>query len=153
MQPAVSAESFDRAQLGALDLTGRHQAGVDGGAVDQHGAGAALALAAALLGASELKVFAQGIEQSLQRRDVDGSLVTGDPKLRLHAMALMMRSGVAGTASSRLPVAAWIALRIAAAGPSIGHSPTPLAPKGPFGYGSSTISTLMGGVSSVVGMM
>jgi hypothetical protein len=41
----------------------------------------------------------------------------------------------------------------AGAGPSIGISPTPFAPNGPSGYGFSRMTTSIGGVSSVVGMM
>jgi hypothetical protein len=39
------------------------QAGVDAAAVDQHRAGAALALVATLLGAGQVQVFAQRVEQ------------------------------------------------------------------------------------------
>jgi hypothetical protein len=48
---------------------------------------------------------------------------------------------------------AWrIAFTTAGAGPSIGSSPSPLAPNGPPAYGFSSITMSMGGVSSVVGM-
>jgi hypothetical protein len=42
---------------------GQAQAGIDAAAVDDHGAGAALALVAALLGAGQVQVFAQQVEQ------------------------------------------------------------------------------------------
>ena len=47
----------------------------------------------------------------------------------------------------------FVATSTLAAGPSTGHSPTPLAPNGPCRYGFSTISTVIAGVSRVVGMM
>ena len=39
------------------------QAGIDAPAIDDHGAGAALAVVAALLGAGEMQMLAQRIEQ------------------------------------------------------------------------------------------
>src|SRR4051812_18580043 len=64
--------------------------------------------------------------------------------------AVMIRSGVAGIARRSKP-ACRSALITAGAGPSIGISPTPLAPNGPCLYGFSSIATAIGGVSSVVG--
>ena len=49
--------------LVALVHHGEGQAGIDAPAVHQHRAGAALAVVAALLGAGEAQVFAQGVEQ------------------------------------------------------------------------------------------
>ena len=66
--------------------------------------------------------------------------------------AAMIRSGVAGTSRTSNPPCLK-ALTTAAAGPSIGISPTPFAPNGPCGYGFSNITTSSGGVSSDVGMM
>ncbi len=42
---------------------GERQAGIDPPPVDHHGAGAALAVVAALLGAGQVQVLAQGVEQ------------------------------------------------------------------------------------------
>ena len=42
---------------------GEGEAGVDAAAVEEHGAGAALAVVAALFGAGEVEVLAQGVEQ------------------------------------------------------------------------------------------
>ena len=64
----------------------------------------------------------------------------------------MILSGVAGISAMVTP-ACRSALITAGAGPSIGISPTPFAPNGPCTYGRSRISTVIGGVSSVVGMM
>ena len=51
----------------AVGLDREHQAGVDGPAVDDDGAGAALADEAALLGAGQLEVVAQDVEQRVVR--------------------------------------------------------------------------------------
>jgi hypothetical protein len=48
--------------------------------------------------------------------------------------------GAIGRWRSRTPVAAWIALAIAAIGSTIGTSPTPRTPKGCRGFGTSTIT-------------
>ena len=127
---------------------------VDRLAVDEHGAGAALAFAAALLGAGERRAPRAGCRAGASSAATSTRcFLPLTWSLSFMRCAFMMRSGVAGIASSRLPVAARMALTIAAAGPSMGHSPTPLAPNGPCAYGFSTISTAIGGVSSVVGMM
>ncbi len=57
MQAAVCGrETFDGRDLSALGLRGERQAGKDALAIDMDGAGAALALIAALLGAGQRKV-------------------------------------------------------------------------------------------------
>jgi hypothetical protein len=58
------AQAFDGGDLGALVHDGQRQAGVDALAVHQHGAGAALPVVAALLGAGQVQVLAQGVEQA-----------------------------------------------------------------------------------------
>src|ERR1700690_1376382 len=65
-------------------------------------------------------------------------------------MASINTSGVAGISRTQIPVAFSIAFTIAAAGPSIGNSPMPLAPCGPKGYGCSSKNTRMGGISAAV---
>ena len=57
--------------VGALDLADRDEARIDRRAVEQDGAGAALALAAALLRAGQGEVLAQDVEQAAHARDVD----------------------------------------------------------------------------------
>ena len=70
----------------------------------------------------------------------------------LSRAAFINRSGVAGIARTSKP--AWRrALTTAGAGPSIGISPTPLAPYGPCLYGRSRMTVSIGGVSGGVGMM
>src|SRR5688572_3021616 len=62
-------------------------------------------------------------------------------------------SGINGTSLKLTPVAFSIALSIAGAGPSIGNSPIPFAPPGPYAYGFSVKYTRIGGMSAGVGMM
>ena len=64
VQRAVAAgQALDRRDLPALGHGGQRQAGQHAAAVDQHRAGAALALVAALLGAGQRQVLAQRIQQ------------------------------------------------------------------------------------------
>ena len=66
-------DAFDGGDGGAFGLQDGDEAGVDQLAVHQDGAGAALAFAAAFLGAGEVEVLAQDVEQALHRGgDVDG---------------------------------------------------------------------------------
>ena len=73
MQRAGSAQAFDRDDVVALVHHGEREAGVDAPAVDQHGAGAALPVVAALLGAGQMEVFAQCVEQRRARVELSGS--------------------------------------------------------------------------------
>ena len=63
--------------------------------------------------------------------------------------AVHTRAGVIGSSVSRAPVAAAMALAIAGGAAMTGGSPTPLAPKGPSGAGTSTIRVSIGGTWSV----
>ena len=63
----------------------RYQARVDDGAIEEHGAGAAFALAASLLGAGEREILSKRVEQAararghdLDRRPVDGKCEAHD---------------------------------------------------------------------------
>ena len=55
MQRAVVGQALDGGDLGAVLHDGQGQAGIDAPAVDQHRAGAALAVVAALLGAGQVE--------------------------------------------------------------------------------------------------
>ncbi len=59
--------------------------------------------------------------------------------------AVQTRNGVIGSSLRRAPVAAVMALAIAAGTPHTGGSPMPLAPNGPSGAGTSTIRVSIGG--------
>jgi hypothetical protein len=64
------AKSFDGGDFAPLQRRGQGQAGQHALSVHQHGACAALALIAALLGACQRKAFAQRVEQHDARVDV-----------------------------------------------------------------------------------
>ena len=81
--------------------------------------------AAAFLGAGEPAVLAQHVEEARHRMRVD----VGRRTVQREAHAAMI-SGVAGTSRRSRPKCR-IALTTAGAGPSIGSSPSPLAPNGP----------------------
>ena len=72
--------------------------------------------------------------------------------LAVASQAARRRAGVTGTSRMRTPVAAWIALRIAGAVATSAGSPTPFAPHGPSGSGSSIRWTVIGGTSPTVGI-
>ena len=65
-------EAFDGGDLRAFSLEDRDEAGVDEFAVHEDGAGAALAFAAAFLGAGEVEVLAEDVEEALHGRGGDG---------------------------------------------------------------------------------
>ena len=144
----AARQPLDRGHAAGIALADRDQARVDGLAVEHDGARAALALAAALLGAGQPQVLAQHVEQALhgRRADVAWLSVDGQPH------AAMTRSGVAGISRTSSPRCR-MALITAGAGPSMGSSPSPLAPNGPSAYGFSSITTSIDGVSSVVGIV
>jgi hypothetical protein len=63
VQPAARGEVFDGAHRGVADRSDRHAARPRRASVDQHRAGAALALATAELGADQAEFLAQHVEQ------------------------------------------------------------------------------------------
>ena len=67
MQRFAVGEPLDRRDRLAVMHHRQRQAGIDAAAVDQHRAGAALAVVAALLRAGEREMLAQSIEQSRAR--------------------------------------------------------------------------------------
>ena len=70
MQRAVgTGQAFDRGDRRAILHHRQGQAGVDPDAVDQDGAGAALAVVAAFLGAGQIEVQAQQVQQRRPGRD------------------------------------------------------------------------------------
>src|SRR5690606_9239289 len=119
----------------------RDEARVDDLAVEHHRARSALAFATAFLRTGEPDVLAQYVEQTLPRRALDGVRRTVDLERDLHDSLQRGRlaattSGRMGMASNAQPSASSTAFATAAAGPSIGISPTPFAPLGPNGYGT-----------------
>ena len=75
MEMTRLAKPFHGRDLRALGVDGEHRAGVHGFVVHQHGASAAGAAVTDSLGASELKLVAQGVQQ-------------GDARLKLRANLL-----------------------------------------------------------------
>ena len=81
MEFPVDAEALDSSDLGSFSLQNGDEAGVDQIAVDQDGAGSALAFAAALFGSGEVQVFAEDVEQALHRWSFDGFFAAIDGEL------------------------------------------------------------------------
>src|ERR1700692_1033504 len=178
MEFFVDDEAFDGGDFGAFCLQDGDEAGVDQVAVDEDGAGSALAFTAALFGSGEVQVFAEDVEEAFHRWGFDGFFVAMDgewdgghavaslkigpamsgfkdsvPASGMRVIRSKMSSGRRGISVKEMPVACSMALRIAGAGPSMGSSPMPLAPPGPWGEGTSSKVTWMGGMSALVGMM
>src|SRR5262245_40544167 len=63
VQPVALRQALDRRDPGAGVHDGEREAGVDAPPVDQDGAGAALAVVAALLGPGQAEVLAQRVQQ------------------------------------------------------------------------------------------
>src|SRR5688572_20657184 len=132
---ARSRRALDGDDLPALGMRGGHEAGVDSNAVDQNRACAALAFSTSLFRARQTAILSQHIEQPFHRMRFDGSRATVDDDLHQPSAfsrrpAAKSRSGVAGIERTSKPQCR-SALITAGAGPSIGISPTPLAPNGP----------------------
>lgn len=80
MEAVASGEAFDGGDELAFGEAGGSEAGGDGFAVEEDGAGAALAFAAAVLGAGEAEVFAEDVEEGAVGGggEVMGLAVDGD---------------------------------------------------------------------------
>ena len=178
VKPFVDGEAFNGGDLGTFGLQDGDEAGVDQVAVHKDGASSALAFPAAFFGSREAEVFAENVEQPLHGRCFDGSFLLVDAAAdSRHAVASLkigpaifgsrdsvpasgtrvrpskMSSGRRGISVNETPMACSIALRMAGAGPSMGSSPMPLAPSGPWDEGTSSKVTWMGGISALVAMM
>ena len=83
MEPARPGHALDGLDAAALALEAEHEAREHRLAVDEHGAGAALAELAAVLGAGQPEVLAQDLEQRLVRRerDLDRLAVHAEPEV------------------------------------------------------------------------
>ena len=67
-------QTLDRGDPGVLVHNRQGQAGIDAAAIHQNGAGAALALVAAFLGAGQPQIVPQGVEQGYAVRLPNGSI-------------------------------------------------------------------------------
>jgi hypothetical protein len=127
LQRVIAAEALDGGYLRALGVGDGNETGANRLTVEQHCARAALAFATPFLGSGKLALHSQYIEETSHRWRVH---FDGPPVYTETHAASAMRSGVAGIARMSSP--RWrMAFTIAGAGPSIGISPTPFAPKGP----------------------
>src|SRR5690348_12369710 len=89
--PARSRQALHGGDLPARALHDQGQAAVHPAPVDQHGAGAAGALVAALLGPGEPRFLAQPVEQGGPGRDDGGPVAVVDPQRDLHAASEVER--------------------------------------------------------------
>ena len=80
VQLAVRAEPLDRGDRATFVLDRQRQAREDSLAVDQHRAGAARALVAALLRAREPEPLPEHVEQALARLQLERVLLAVDPQ-------------------------------------------------------------------------
>jgi hypothetical protein len=88
------AEPLDRRDRVALVHGGETQAGVNAHAVHQHRAGAAMAVVAALLGAGEMQVLAQSVEQRDARVEFDPSRLPVHREGDCHRVRLLRARGL-----------------------------------------------------------
>ena len=88
VQAAVRREALDRHDLAAVGLGAVHEARAHELAVEQHRAGAALALLARALGARQVEPLAQHEEQALGAVDVGLALLAVDAQLDPHTRHL-----------------------------------------------------------------
>src|SRR5581483_6084134 len=94
---AVAREPLDRHDVVPVGLRREHEARADEPAVEEHRAGAALALLAGVLRAGEAEVLAQREEQALALPDVALDLLAVDAQADPHAVSL----SIARRASTR----------------------------------------------------
>src|SRR6266498_4041232 len=136
----------------------QHQAGADRLAVEQHGAGAAHALAASVLGAGEREAVAQEVEHGPVGRRLApaGPAVERELEGEAHARPRSLprtRSAVIGSSVTRSPIAEDTAFMTAAGVGVMAGSPIPLAPKGPSPFPDSSRMASIAGTSRVVGIL
>src|SRR5262245_13964412 len=90
MERAVSTQPLDGPDRTTASLHGQHETARDRLAVEMDGAGAAIAGAAAFLGADQPQVFAQRVQQRVVRPDehLDGFVVDGAAQNLFHHVAI-----------------------------------------------------------------
>src|SRR5215469_2766402 len=127
----------------AVDERREIEAARHGFAVDQHGAAAAQALAAAFARAEKVEALLQqlderqmGFDRGRDRLAIEGEAdlhhasFSGSPCAARSARRIV--SGRKGSEVRRTPTASSMALAMAGETPKVALSPTPLAPKGPL---------------------
>ena len=92
MKAVALRYALDRQDLGAVETNCKREARIDPPSIDEHGAGAALAAIAALLGSCQIQPFAQQVKQRDTRvieRDDSRDAVDGESGGKVHAMLHM----------------------------------------------------------------
>src|SRR5204863_41570 len=102
----------------------------------------------ALRGAAPLERLERARVEGLDGRHAMSPHLVGGDQAGVHRQAVQ----VDGAGAALALVARATAFTIAGAGPSIGSSPSPLAPPAPCGYGFSRNATRTAGTSSDVGI-
>jgi hypothetical protein len=87
VQLAFRGQPLDRRHLGAFRLEREQRAALHGPAVDEDGAGAALARVAADVRASQPQTVAQGVNEERASLDVQRALLAVDAQLKLRHLA------------------------------------------------------------------
>ena len=87
VQDVATGQPFDGYQVGPVAHDGQGQAGIDALAIAQHRAGAALAMVAAFLGADQIQLLTQQVEQ-------------GDPRMYLQCSGLTIEGQTDGVLRS-----------------------------------------------------
>src|SRR5262249_46178765 len=165
-QRIAVGERLHGAYLGAVDEGGEVEAAGDGGAVHQHRAAAAHALAAALARAHQVELALQQFDEIVVRLDLgrdrlpggggaDGARPASSPSglLSFARKARNTASALSGNSVSRTPQASSMALAIAGDTQKVAVSPTPLAPNGPFDCCASTAAFSIAGTSRMPGIL
>src|SRR5713101_5281177 len=157
MEP-ITLEAFDGQERSPMQARRQREARADGLSVEQHRAGSADTLAAAVLRAGQRKPVAQKIEHRPVRRRLGPArpAIEGQLEGQAHARQppsrslASTRSGVIGSSVTRRPRARDTAFITAAGVGVMAGSPIPLAPKGPRPFPDSIMTVSTAGESSVV---
>src|SRR5580704_10063617 len=165
-QRAIGIERFDRGDALAVDPGREIKAARHRLVVDQHGAAAAQALAAAFARAEQAEALQQ-LDQVAMRLDVGRNRLAVEREIdAVHAhhssssgspacarKARRTASAVIGSSVMRTPTASWMALAMAGETPKVPDSPSPLAPNGPECCSASTKMFSIGGMSRMPGIL
>src|SRR5580693_578156 len=165
-QRAIGIEGFDGSNALAIDPGREIKAARHRLVVDQHGATAAQALAAAFARAEQVEALQQ-LDQVAMRLDLGRNFLAVEREIDvLHAhhssssgwpacarKARSTASAVIGRQVMRTPTASWMALAIAGDTPNVPDSPSPLAPNGPDCCSASTKTFSIGGMSRMPGIL
>src|SRR5580704_14914748 len=162
----IGIERFDRGHALAVDPGRKIKAARHRLVVDQHGAAAAQALAAAFARAEQVEALQQ-LDQVAMRFDLGRDFLAVEREIdAVHAHhsslsgwpsrlrnARNTASAVIGSSVMRIPTASWMALAIAGDTPKVPDSPSPLAPNGPECCSASTNTFSIGGMSRMPGIL